>query len=248
MFHRGSSEDAAEALKKLETSINGARISFDTTWTREFRSLFIVPLFKCLVAFCLIISLLVFIEGIYMNLVVLYVKVFERKPEKVYRWEAMQEDIELGHETYPMVLVQIPMYNEKEVLQLSIGAACRLIWPLDRLIVQVLDDSTDQTIKELVNTECAKWESKGVNIKCERRDNRNGYKAGALKEGMKHNYVKLCNYVVIFDADFQPEPDYLQHSVPFLVHNPEVALVQARWRFSTYIMVDNFTYLNIYNY
>ena len=45
---------------------------------------------------------------------------------------------------------------------------------------------------------------KGVNIKCERRDNRNGYKAGALKQGMKHNYVKLCNYVAIFDADFQP--------------------------------------------
>ncbi|VYS47055.1 unnamed protein product [Arabidopsis thaliana] len=231
MFHRGSSEDAAEALKKLEASINGARISIDTTWTREFRSLFIIPLFKCLVALCLMISLLVFIEGIYMNLVVLYVKVFKRKPEKVYKWEPMQEDIELGHETYPMVLVQIPMYNEKEVLQLSIGAACRLIWPLDRLIVQVLDDSTDQTIKELVNTECAKWESKGVNIKCERRDNRNGYKAGALKQGMKHNYVKLCNYVIIFDADFQPEPDYLQRSVPFLVHNPDVALVQARWRF-----------------
>ncbi|XP_020885896.1 probable mannan synthase 10 isoform X1 [Arabidopsis lyrata subsp. lyrata] len=143
----------------------------------------------------------------------------------------MPEDIELGHETYPMVLVQIPMYNEKEVLQLSIGAACRLIWPLERLIVQVLDDSTNQTIKGLVNTECAKWESQGVNIKCERRDNRNGYKAGALKQGMKHNYVKLCSYVVIFDTDFQPEPDYLQRSVPFLVHNPEVALVQARWRF-----------------
>lgn len=50
-----------------------------------------------------------------MNLVVLYVKLFKRKPEKVYKWEPMQEDVEVGHETYPMVLVQIPMYNEKEV-------------------------------------------------------------------------------------------------------------------------------------
>ncbi|KAG2320907.1 hypothetical protein Bca52824_014120 [Brassica carinata] len=222
--HGWSSEDAAGVLKRLQASIN-------TTWGRQLRSLLIVPLFKCLVALCLIISLLVFIEGVYMNLVVLYVKLFKRKPEKVYKWEPMQEDSELGHESYPMVLVQIPMYNEKEVLKLSIGAACRLTWPLDRLIVQVLDDSTDETIKELVNKECAKWESKGVNIKCERRDNRNGYKAGALKQGMKHNYVKLCNYVAIFDADFQPEPDYLQRSVPFLVHNPTVALVQARWRF-----------------
>lgn len=87
--------------------------------------------------------------------------------------------------------------------------------------------------QELVNKECAKWENKGVNIKCERRENRNGYKAGALKQGMKRNYVKLCNYVAIFDADFQPEPDYLQRSVPFLVHNPTVALVQARWSLST---------------
>lgn len=64
-----------------------------------------------------------------------------------------------------------------------------------------------KTIKmqELVNKECAKWDSKGVNIKCERRDNINGYKAGALNQGMKHNYVKLCDYVVIFDADFQPD-------------------------------------------
>lgn len=77
-----------------------------------------VPLFKCLVAFCLIISLLVFIEGVYMNLVVLYVKLFKRKPEKVYKWKPMQEDIELGDESYPMVLVQIPMYNEKEVCNL----------------------------------------------------------------------------------------------------------------------------------
>ncbi|CAN8313104.1 unnamed protein product [Cochlearia groenlandica] len=201
------------------------------TWIQNMTSLLIVPIFKFLVAFCLFLSLLVFVEGVYMNIVVLYVKLFKRKPEKIYKWEPIREDIELGYDTYPMVLVQIPMYNEKEVLQLSIGAVCRLTWPLDRLIVQVLDDSTNETIKELVNMECAKWESKGVIIKCERRDNRSGYKAGALKQGMMHNYVKLCSYVAIFDADFQPEPDYLQRSIPFLVHNPEVALVQARWRF-----------------
>ncbi|CAN7077974.1 unnamed protein product [Brassica oleracea var. botrytis] len=174
-----SSEEAAGVPKRLQASIK-------TTWGRQLRSSLMVPLFKCLVAFCLIISLLVFIEGVYMNLVVLYVKLFKRKPEKVYKWEPMQEDIELGDESYPMVLVQIPMYNEKEVLKLSIGAACRLTWPLDRLIVQVLDDSTDETIKP---------------------------------------YLTLTSN--------RPEPDYLQRSVPFLVHNPNVALVQARWRFST---------------
>jgi beta-mannan synthase len=84
---------------------------------------------------------------------------------------------------------------------------------------------------EMVSTECGKWATKGINIKCERRDNRNGYKAGALKQGMRHSYVKTCTYIAIFDADFQPEPDYLERTVPFLIHNPELALVQARWKF-----------------
>lgn len=115
-------------------------------WLRQVRSLLIVPMFECLVAICLVISLLVFVESVYMNIVVIYVKMFKRKPEKIYKWEAMQEDIEVGDQNYPMVLVQIPMYNEREVFQLSIGAACRLTWPLDRVIIQVLDDSTDPTI------------------------------------------------------------------------------------------------------
>jgi beta-mannan synthase len=130
-----------------------------------------------------------------------------------------------------MVLIQIPMYNEREVYQLSIGAACGLSWPSDRIIIQVLDDSTDPVIKDMVQLECDRWASKGINIKYEIRDNRNGYKAGALKEGMKHGYVKDCDYVVIFDADFQPEPDFLWRTIPFLVHNPEIGLVQARWKF-----------------
>lgn len=83
----------------------------------------------------------------------------------------------------------------------------------------------------LVELECQRWASKGININYEIRDNRNGYKAGALREGMKHSYVKLCDFVAIFDADFQPEPDFLWRSIPFLVHNPEIALVQARWKF-----------------
>jgi beta-mannan synthase len=79
--------------------------------------------------------------------------------------------------------------------------------------------------------EVKRWSSKGINIRYEIRSNRNGYKAGALKQGMRHDYVHQCDYVAIFDADFQPEPDFLHRTVPFLVHNPELALVQARWKF-----------------
>lgn len=87
----------------------------ETMWWRQMRSLLIVPMFKCLVAICLVISLLVFVESVYMNIVVIYVKLFKRKPEKIYKWEAMQEDMELGDQNFPLVLVQIPMYNEREV-------------------------------------------------------------------------------------------------------------------------------------
>ncbi|XP_071705636.1 glucomannan 4-beta-mannosyltransferase 9-like [Rutidosis leptorrhynchoides] len=180
---------------------------------------------------CLIMSVMLFVERVYMAIVIVVIKLMRYKLEKRYKWEAIKEDLELGNLAYPMVLIQIPMYNEKEVYQLSIGAACGLSWPSERIIIQVLDDSTDPIIKDLVELECRRWAGKGINIKYEIRDNRNGYKAGALKQGMKHSYVKQCEFVAIFDADFQPDPDFLWRTIPFLAHNPELALVQARWKF-----------------
>lgn len=82
-----------------------------------------------------------------------------------------------------------------------------------------------------MDLECQKWKSEGVNIRYEVRGNRKGYKAGALKEGMKHEYVQECEYIAMFDADFQPESNFLLRTIPFLMHNPEIALVQARWKF-----------------
>ncbi|CAN6557135.1 unnamed protein product [Malus baccata var. baccata] len=86
-------------------------------------------------------------------------------------------------------------------------------------------------LQQMVELECQRWASKGINIRYQIRETRGGYKAGALKEGLKRSYVKHCEYVAIFDADFRPEPDYLRRAIPFLVHNPDIALVQARWRF-----------------
>lgn len=88
--------------------------------------------------------------------------------------------------------------------------------------------------------ECKKWESKGIIIKYEIRDNRHGYKAGALKEGLMRDYVHNCDYVAIFDADFQPEADFLLRTIPFLIHNPQVALVQVRWKFGERMVMLNF--------
>ncbi|KAI3834409.1 hypothetical protein MKX03_032520 [Papaver bracteatum] len=198
---------------------------------RQMREFILIPTLNVAVFLCLTMSVMHFIERLYMGVVILIVKLSGRKPEKRYKWEEMKGDVELGNSNYPMVLVQIPMYNEKEVYQLSIGAACALSWPSDRIIIQVLDDSTDPVIKDLVEIECQMWASKGINIKYEIRSNRNGYKAGALKEGLKHSYVDMCDFVTIFDADFQPDPDFLYKSIPYFVHNPEVGLVQARWKF-----------------
>ncbi|KAF7820232.1 glucomannan 4-beta-mannosyltransferase 9-like [Senna tora] len=190
----------------------------------------VVPVLKMMVMVCLAMSAMLFAERVYMGIVIVVVRLFGRKPEKRYKWEAFEDnnssnsDVELGNARYPML-------RWAQVYQLSIGAACGLSWPSDRIIIQVLDDSTDPLIKKLVESECKRWESKGINIKYEIRENRKGYKAGALKEGMKHSYVQLCDYVAIFDADFQPDPDFLTRTIPFLFHNPQIALVQARWKF-----------------
>ncbi|XP_057781910.1 glucomannan 4-beta-mannosyltransferase 2-like [Salvia miltiorrhiza] len=191
----------------------------------------IVPLLTICVYICLAMSVMVFIERIYMGAVIVVVKLLGKKPEKRYKWEAMKDDLEEGNAAFPMVLVQIPMCNEKEVYKISIGAASNLSWPADRLLIQVLDDSTDLLIKDMIEKECLKWASKGVNIRYQIRERKGGFKAGLLKQGLEHDYVKDCEYVAIFDSDFRPEPNFLRRSVPFLIHNPDIALVQARWRF-----------------
>ena len=76
--------------------------------------------------------------------------------------------------------------------------------------------------------ECKKWQDQGVNLMYENRANRNGYKAGALREGLQKQYASDCEYVVIFDADFQPEPNFLMKTVPYLVGNNKLGMVQAR--------------------
>ncbi|CAM8961364.1 unnamed protein product [Rhodiola kirilowii] len=191
----------------------------------------IVPLLQFCVYVCLAMSLMLFMERVYMGIVIVLVKLFWKKPEKRYKCEPIEEDLENGSSNFPIVLIQIPMYNEREVYKLSIGAACGLSWPSDRLVIQVLDDSTDPVVKGMVERECERWAGKGVNIRYQIRENRVGYKAGALKAGLTRSYVKDCEYVAIFDADFQPGPDFLKRAIPFLAHNPDLALVQARWRF-----------------
>ncbi|XP_062196335.1 probable glucomannan 4-beta-mannosyltransferase 11 isoform X1 [Phragmites australis] len=231
----GVGEEVARLWAELPVRVDwtAAAAQCAAVWAHA-RALVVVPVVRLLVFFSLAMTVMILIEKLFVCAVCLVVKVFRLQPERRYRWEpiaAAAGDVEAGGAAHPMVLVQIPMYNEREVYKLSIGAACALEWPSDRVFIQVLDDSTDPVVKDLVEMECHKWRSKGINIKYEVRGNRKGYKAGALKEGLKHDYVKDCEYIAMFDADFQPESDFLLRTVPFLVHNPEIALVQTRWKF-----------------
>ncbi|XP_077214779.1 putative xyloglucan glycosyltransferase 12 [Tasmannia lanceolata] len=140
------------------------------------------------------------------------------------------KDLEAG-DYFPNVLVQIPMCNEKEVYQQSMAAVCNLDWPRSNLLIQVLDDSDDPTTQMLIKEEVQKWQQNGIHIVYRHRVIRDGYKAGNLKSAMNCNYVKDYEFVAIFDADFQPYPDFLKRTVPHFKDNEGLGLVQARWSF-----------------
>ncbi|CAO2211037.1 unnamed protein product [Urochloa humidicola] len=235
---------AGEVWAELPVRVDWAGVAAQCAWAAaRARAAVVVPAVRLLVLLSLAMTVMILAEKLFVCAVCLAVRALRLGPHRRYRWEPIAAggggDEESGGggaatataAKYPMVLVQIPMYNEREVYKLSIGAACALEWPAERFVVQVLDDSTDPVVKDLVEMECNRWMSKGVNIKYEVRGNRKGYKAGALKEGLKHDYVKDCQYIAMFDADFQPESDFLLRTIPFLVHNPEIALVQTRWKF-----------------
>ncbi len=128
---------------------------------------------------------------------------------------------------WPKVTVQLPLYNELYVAERLIEAVCRLDYPRDRLEVQVLDDSTDDT-REVVAEAVARARARGVDVHHLHRTDRAGYKAGALAAGLARAAGEL---VAVFDADFVPHPDFLRRAVPhFTAPGGEgLGMVQARW-------------------
>lgn len=127
----------------------------------------------------------------------------------------------------PRVLLQLPLYNEASVVEPLLASIAELDWPRDRLTVQVLDDSTDETVA-LVTAEVARLASAGLDIRHVRRPERVGFKAGALAYGLS---LDDSPFVAIFDADFRPEPDFLERCLPWFAE-PDLGLVQARWEHS----------------
>jgi cellulose synthase/poly-beta-1,6-N-acetylglucosamine synthase-like glycosyltransferase len=132
--------------------------------------------------------------------------------------------IEVNISQLPMVTIQLPLYNEKYVSSRLIDAVCNMDYPKDRLEIQVLDDSEDES-REAVLASVQKKRLKGFNIHHISREDRSGFKAGALRMGMR--YAK-GEFIAIFDADFVPPPEFLKKSLRYF-SDSRVGLVQSRW-------------------
>jgi cellulose synthase/poly-beta-1,6-N-acetylglucosamine synthase-like glycosyltransferase len=127
-------------------------------------------------------------------------------------------------ERLPRVTVQLPLYNEMYVVDRLLDSVCRIRYPRELLEIQILDDSTDDTIA-MVQSSADRYRALGFDIQYVHRDDRRGYKAGALEEGLK---VAKGEFILIFDADFVAPPDILEKTLGHFA-DPQVGMVQGRW-------------------
>lgn len=125
----------------------------------------------------------------------------------------------------PVVTIQLPMYNEYYVVERLIEAVCAIEYPKDKLEIQVLDDSTDESV-DVASSAVTQYQKLGYDIKYIHRKDRSGFKAGALKHGLE---TARGEFVAIFDADFVPNSDFLRKTLPYFYQDDRIALVQTRW-------------------
>lgn len=131
----------------------------------------------------------------------------------------------LEPDEWPSVVVQLPTFNERYMVERLIDAVAALDYPRERLLIQVLDDSTDDTAA-IAQARVASQRARGVPVNYVRRADRAGFKAGALAAGLTG---VSAEFVAIFDADFVPPPDFLKRVIPVLLARPRLGMVQTRW-------------------
>lgn len=142
----------------------------------------------------------------------------------IFKKKEIEQFTKLRPDFIPVVTIQLPLYNELYVVERLIDKVCELDYPKDKLEIQVVDDSTDESI-QISKDKVAEWQAKGIDIVYIHRTNRKGYKAGALEEALE---VAKGEFIAIFDADFLPESNFLQRTIPHF-QNDEVGMVQTRW-------------------
>lgn len=126
---------------------------------------------------------------------------------------------------WPHVTIQLPVYNELYVVERLIDCVAELDYPSDKLEIQVLDDGNDESVQK-AQSRVAHWQSKGLDIKHIQREERVGYKAGALAYGLEK---AKGEFTAIFDADFLPSKDFLKRTIPYFIGNDQLGVVQTRW-------------------
>ena len=140
------------------------------------------------------------------------------------KYKAVKHSPQNEYSPDSVVTIQLPLYNEMYVVERLIDSVCEIEYPKDKLEIQVLDDSTDETT-QIVKKVVEQKKSEGFDIHHVRRGSREGFKAGALKAGLK---TARGEYIAIFDADFIPHKDFLKKTLPFFT-NDKIGMVQTRW-------------------
>ncbi len=146
------------------------------------------------------------------------------------RWRVPLPPVKVAETDLPHVLVQIPVFNEGEMVADSLRTAAGLDWPRDRLHIQLLDDSTDET-PAIADAVIEELRADGVDIMHVRREDRSGFKAGALATGLTQSDAPI---IAMLDVDFRPPRNWLRASVPFLLADPHAGFLQSRCEFSNY--------------
>ncbi len=162
--------------------------------------------------------LLIFMYAVaQLNLLINYLK-YKNKEDNSVKFDFTNP------EEIPFVTIQLPVFNELYVMKRLLKNIAKIDYPKDKLEIQVLDDSTDESI-EMTSKYIKKVQELGIDIQHIRRTNRQGYKAGALKEGLK---TAKGEFIAIFDADFLPTPNWLYETVPYF-KDSQIGVVQTRW-------------------
>ena len=200
----------ARLKPKLPTQ-NGELIIFPSLVIKTIFVIFLAYFFLVIYLFCtLYIGLYCFVQ-----LHLLYHYLRSNRPDSQ----------SLSFDDLPVVTVQLPIFNERYVVNRLIDCVAAFDYPKDKLQIQLLDDSTDDTL-QMSEAKAAFWREQGFDITVHHRTDRTGYKAGALRAGLS---TAKGLFVAIFDADFLPSANFLKTMLPDLIRNERVAVVQARW-------------------
>ncbi len=135
-----------------------------------------------------------------------------------------KEKIFYAHDFFPFVTIQLPVYNELHVVERLIDCVAAIDYPADKLEIQILDDSTDET-SEIICRKVDLLQQQNISIQHIKRHNREGFKGGALKLGLS---MAKGEFFAVFDADFLPPKDFLKKTLPFFL-DPNIGMVQTKW-------------------